>query len=88
VQLICLWLSGWSAKSSQMLQARVLVDDNPVGRLQIFANQPEVHMLLCGGDIAPGSIPPGQHTIQVVAGSTLVTDQNDRCSLTVLEVFP
>ncbi|HXA27415.1 MAG TPA: hypothetical protein VN193_01590 [Candidatus Angelobacter sp.] len=88
VQMICLWLSGYSAKAGQTLQARVLVDGNPVGTLQIFANQAETHMLLCGGDIASGSMPPGQHTIQVVAGSNLVTDQNDRCSLTVLEVFP
>jgi len=86
-QLICLWVSAYSHKANQTISATVLIDGNPVGQAQIFANPADTHMLLCGGDIVPGSIPPGPHTIQVVAGPNTITDVNDRISLTVLEVF-
>ncbi len=86
-QLICLWVSAYSHQPNQLLTATVLIDGNPVGRAQIFANPAETHMLLCGGDIVPGGIPPGTHTIQVVAGANTITDFNDRISPTVLEVF-
>ena len=88
VQLICVSLSGYSAAPNTMLQAQVLIDGDQVGTLQIFANQAEQHLLLCGGDIAPGSLPAGTHQVQVVAGDGMVTDSNDTISLTVIEVFP
>jgi hypothetical protein len=85
VQLLCLNVSGYSATENTMLHAHVLVDGNPVGTVQLFANSAEMHLPLCGGDLAPGSIPVGDHVISVVADDTLVTDGNDRCSLTVVE---
>lgn len=86
--LMCVWLSGYSHTADRTLMARVLVDDNPVGRLQVHANQADTHVLLCGGDIAAGSIPKGKHTIKVVSGNKdTITDVNDRVSLTVLEVY-
>lgn len=86
-QMICLWVSAYAGKAQQMMSASVQVDGNRVGGLQIFPAIAGSHMLLCGGDIVPGSIPAGQHTIEVVAGGNTVTDANDRVSLTVLEVF-
>ena len=86
-QLICLWVSAYAKQARRMISATVQVDDNPVGSVQIYPAIASSHMLLCGGDIAPGSIPAGQHTIQVIADDNTVTDVNDRISLTVLEVF-
>jgi hypothetical protein len=43
--------------------------------------------LLCGGEIYPGDIPKGTHTLNVIADKGTVTDENDRVSLTVIEVF-
>jgi hypothetical protein len=86
-QLVCVHLSGYSEIPNQMLQAHLVIDGNPVGSLEIFANQAQTHMLLCGGDIAIGSLPPGQHVIEVVADDGLCTDDGDRVSLTIVEVF-
>jgi len=87
VQVICVSLSGYSLSANQMLQAHVLVDGDPVGSLQIFANQASTHLLLCGGDIAPGKLPIGGHEIEVIADDGMVTDGNDTISLTILELF-
>lgn len=87
VQLICAWVSAYASQANRMISASVRVDGNPVGNLQIMPAVASSHMLLCGGDIVPGSIPAGQHTIEVVAGDNTVTDGNDRVSLTVIEVF-
>jgi hypothetical protein len=86
-QMICLWVSAYARQAQQTMSATVQVDGNPVGSLQIFPAIAGSHMLLCGGDIVPGSIPAGQHTIEVVAGGNTVTDANDRVSLTVFEVL-
>jgi hypothetical protein len=86
-QLICLSLSGFSTSDDQMLQAQVLVDGDPVGGLMVFANPANTHMALSGGDIVPGTMPAGQRTIEVVAGPEMVTDGNDRISLTILELL-
>jgi len=86
--MICVWLSGYAHQADRAVEARVFVDENPVGRLRIFANQAETHTHLCGGDIAPGALPPGKHTIAVFAANKdTITDFNDRCSMTVLEVY-
>jgi len=87
-QLICAQLSGFATTKDTMLQAQVLVDGVAYGGMQLFANAAELHLPLCGGDVSPGQLPQGQHTIEIVAGSALVTDGNDRVSLTVLEVAP
>lgn len=86
-QMICLWVSAYARQAGKMMSAAVQVDGNPVGRLQIFPAIAGSHMLMCGGDIVPGSIPAGQHSIEVIAGDNTVTDVNDRISLTILEVF-
>ena len=86
-QMICLWVSAYARQAQQTMSARVQVDGNPVGRAQIFPAIAGSHMLLCGGDIVPGSIPAGQHTIDVVAGDNTMTNADDRISLTILEVF-
>ena len=86
-QMICLWVSAYARQAEQTMSARVRVDGNPVGSLQIFPAIAGAHMLLCGGDIVPGSIPAGQHTIDVVAGDNTMTNVDDRISLTILEVF-
>jgi len=85
--LVCVWMSGYTATANQVLDAQLLVDDNPVGKLQVYANHAQTHMLLNGGDIAAGAIPRGAHTLKVVAGKNTITDENDRVSLTVIEAF-
>lgn len=85
--LVCLWMSAYTATANRVLDTQILVDDNPVGKLQVHANQAQTHMLLNGGDIAAGSIPKGSRTIKVVAGKDTITDENDRVSLSVIEVF-
>jgi hypothetical protein len=85
--LICLWVSGYSHKGNQELSAQVVVDENPVGRVFMFANPAETHMLLGGGDIAAGAIPKGKRRITVLAGPDTITDFNDRISLSVIEVY-
>ena len=86
-QLILVSMSAWSQTPGRMLSALVLVDNDPVGTLQTYANQAGMHLALTGGDFAPGVLPPGQHAITVVAGPGTVTDENDRLCLAVLELF-
>lgn len=88
VLMLLVQVSGFATAPSQTLQAQVLVDGDEVGSLQIFANQAEQHMMLCGGDIAPGAPPAGPHTVEVYAGAGMSTDGNDRISITVVEVLP
>lgn len=86
-QLILVSMSGWSSAGGQMISAQVFVDDDPIGTLKTYANQGAMHLALTGGDFAPGVLPVGQHAITVVAGPDTITDQNDRLTLAVLELF-
>lgn len=88
IQLITVQMSGFSSKPTTMLQAEVRVDGVRFGTMQVFANPAETHLPLCGGDVTPGQLPAGPHTIEVVAGPSLITDENDRISITVLEFVP
>lgn len=86
-QLIMVSMSGWSQNGGDIVSAQVFVDNDPVGTLQTYASQGAMHVTLTGGDIVPGVLPPGQHAITVIAGDGTITDQNDRLTLSVLELF-
>jgi len=86
-QLICAWVSASATQAGRMISASVQISGNPVGTLQIMPAVAGSHMLLCGGDMVPGSIPAGQWTIDIVADANTVTDANDRVSLAIIEVF-
>jgi len=86
-QLFLVSLSGWSGSDNEMLSAQLLVEGDPVGTLQTWASKGGMHLPIAGGDIAPGVLMPGTQQIELVAGPNTITDQNDRLSITVIEVF-
>lgn len=79
--------SGWAATAGTLISFELWLDGQPTGgQIQMYANQAATH-LACGHTwvLCPG-VAQGEHTITVMAGMNTVTDQNDRCCVTVWEM--
>ncbi|WP_189887606.1 hypothetical protein [Streptomyces xantholiticus] len=78
--------SAYSSIGAAMLGMTVQVDGRSVGTMQAIANPAAVHLGLTGNDLVATGINAGNHTVSLVAKDGTVTDFNDRCSVTIIEV--
>jgi hypothetical protein len=78
--------SGWT-QTAGPISLTVWLDGQPLGGgLSIYANSTAMHMSLGRSWVHAPGVTPGQHQVMVVAGATTITDQNDRISLTLVEL--
>jgi hypothetical protein len=83
--VVCASASGYTAAVGS-LGMSIQVDGKPQGSLGMYANAAATHLCLVGNDLVVTGIPAGNHAVSLVAASGTVTDYNDRCSITVIEV--
>jgi hypothetical protein len=75
--LISLSASAWSAAAGE-ISIELWMDGQPTGgRLAMYANTAEMHLSLGRTYVWLQDVDPGQHTLELVAGPTTVTDSND-----------
>jgi hypothetical protein len=86
VLLVCVSVSAYTHTAGQILSASIQIDGRTVGSTELCANAAQTHLCLTGNDLPLSNIMAGRHTVTLVASSATVTDFNDRCSLTVLEI--
>jgi hypothetical protein len=78
--------SAWT-QTAGPISLTVWLDGQPLGgELSIYANSTAMHMSLGRSWVYAPAVTPGQHEVMVVAGATTITDQNDRVSLTLVEL--
>lgn len=78
--------SAWT-QTVGPISLTVWLDGEPLGgQLSIYANLAAMHMSLGRSWAYAPAVSPGPHEVMVVAGMTTITDQNDRVSLTLLEL--
>lgn len=63
------------------------MDGQPTGgRLAMYANTPSMHLSLGRSYVWLQDIAPGQHTLELMAGLTTVTDANDIACVTISQM--
>jgi hypothetical protein len=78
--------SAYAGASAAMLGMSIQIDGATMGSMQGYANLGQVHLGLPGNDLVVNGIRAGKHTVSLVAAAGTVTDYNDRCSVTIIEV--
>ncbi len=85
--LVRVGASAWSASPpNTLLGIGIQIDGTPYGSLQLDANQPQMHLCLVPNDLVVTDLPSGNHKLALMAEANTVTDANDRCSVTIIEV--
>jgi hypothetical protein len=81
--------SVWTqtASSSYPLYVGIQIDGTSAGFAQIWANFAETHMAAVTNDLVVVGVGPGQHTLNLMGEAGVITDYNDRVSVTIME-FP
>ena len=85
--LVRVSLSVWTQAVGAPLYVGIQVDGTSLGFAQIWANSPAMHMPTVTNDLVLQNIPEGDHMLNLMAEADVITDYNDRVSVTVLE-FP
>jgi hypothetical protein len=80
--------SAWARASASQLNLAVTVDKTARGKVTGYASRSNFHVPLVSADILITNLPPGQHAVALVADSSTITDTNDRCTVSVLELAP
>ena len=79
-------LSVWTGGVGEMLYVGIQVDGTSLGFAQIYANPANTHMPTVVNDLVVTGISAGSHTLNLMAEANVVTDQNDRVSVLILEI--
>jgi hypothetical protein len=85
--LVKVGVSVWTQQTGFMLYVGIQLDGESKGFAQIYANAPATHMTAVTNDLVITGVPPGVHTLNLMAEADVITDNNDRVSVTILE-FP
>jgi hypothetical protein len=84
--LISLSASAWSNAPGEM-SIELWMDGQPTGgRLAMYANTPEMHLSLGRTYVWLQEVQAGQHTLELMAGPTTVTDGNDVANVTIWQM--
>jgi len=78
--------SAWARASSSPLNLTVRVDGVSSGTVSGYTSAGTFHMPLVPADILLTSLAPGSHQVALIADPATVTDGNDRCSVSILEL--
>ena len=84
--LVRVALSVWTGSIGQMLYVGIQVDNTSLGFAQIYANPANTHMPTVVNDLVLTNVAAGSHTLNLMAEANVVTDQNDRVSVLILEL--
>jgi hypothetical protein len=79
--------SVWTEQEGELLYVGIQIDGTSKGYAQVFANFTETHMGTVTNDLVVEGIGAGTHTLNLMAEANVITDQNDRVSVLILE-FP
>ena len=86
--LVRVSVSCWTGDTDgETLFVGIQVDGTSRGFAQIYANFASTHMSCVTNDLVVPGIPAGSHTLNLMAEADVVTDVNDRVSVTIME-FP
>lgn len=80
--------SGFGPNGGMIGLDCVLDDRTGIGLAEVFANPANVHMPVVSNDIVVTGVGAGSHKLDVYSTITTYTDQNDRLSVTVIELLP
>jgi hypothetical protein len=84
--LIKVGVSCWTQQTGGFgLWVGIQIDGNSVGYTGIWANQAQMHMACVTNDLVVTGIGPGVHTLNLMAENSVVTDYNDRVSVSIME---
>lgn len=78
--------SGFSNVGAQAIGLQILIDRIFHGIAQVFTNEAASHKSFVANATLVKSIPPGAHTLSLVALAATTTDFNDFFSVTILEL--
>jgi hypothetical protein len=78
--------SAWTRASASQLNLVVTVDGTARGTVTGYASRSSFHVPLVSADILITGLAAGQHTVTLMADSSTITDSNDRCTVSVLEL--
>jgi hypothetical protein len=86
--LVRVSVSVWTQQLTGLgLWVGIQLDGTSRGYCGIYPNFTETHMTAITNDLVVSGIPAGQHTLNLLSERAVITDYNDRVSVTVME-FP
>jgi hypothetical protein len=86
--LVRVALSVWTQQSGGYpLYVGIQIDGTSMGFAQVYANVTSTHMPVITNDLVVEGIQAGNHTLNLMAEASVVTDANDRVSVLIME-FP
>jgi hypothetical protein len=86
--LVKVGVSAWTQATGMMLWCGIQIDGTSLGYAGIFANPNATHMSMVTNDLVLTGVPPGTHTLNLMAEAGVITDNNDRVSVLILEFPP
>ena len=85
--LVKVGVSAWTQAAGSMLYCGIQIDGTSLGFTNIYANPSAIHMPMVTNDLVLTNVPPGTHTLNLMAEAGVITDNNDRVCVLILE-FP
>lgn len=85
--LVRVGVSCWTQQLGEALYVGVQIDGTSLGFAQIWPNFTTTHMAMVPNDLVISNVPAGNHTLNLMAEANVITDQNDRVSVLIME-FP
>jgi hypothetical protein len=85
--LVKVGVSAWTQSAPTILYCGIQIDGTSQGFASIFANNSQTHMAMVTNPLVLTNVPAGNHALNLMAEANVVTDQNDRVSVMILE-FP
>ena len=85
--LIKVGVSAWTSTTETLLSCGIQIDGTSLGFTNIYANPVSTHMAMVTNDLVLRNVPAGSHTLNLMAEANVITDNNDRVCVLILE-FP
>jgi hypothetical protein len=84
--LVKVGVSCWTQQSSGFqMWVGIQIDGTSLGFTGIYANLAQTHMACVTNDLVLTNVPAGVHTLNLIAENSVITDQNDRVSVLIME---
>jgi hypothetical protein len=78
--------TAWASSLGRQLNWVVGIDSQSYGQVTGYATKRNFHVALVGADLVVTGLASGSHTITLTADANTVTDANDRCTVSILEL--
>jgi hypothetical protein len=78
--------TAWASSASRQLNLAVGIDSRSYGQVTGYASKASFHVALVGADLVVTGLKSGSHTIALIADANTVTDANDRCTVSIIEL--